>query len=351
MNPSRIVCWAGLAAWLLASAGRADEPVTPANFKAPADSRKDEPLAKAFSLGKAVDFLDAASLAWQAKQNCFSCHTNFAYLYARPLVSAKSPAHDRIREELESMVSKRWPDKKPRWDAEVVASAAALAFNDAHTTKQLHPLTKTALDRMWTVQRPDGGWSWFKCNWPPMENDDHYGATLALLAVGVAPGDYAKTETAQKGLAGIRAYLQKNPPQNLHHKAMTLWAATHLDGFLSADEKQAIVKELAATQRPDGGWSAAALGDKDWKRADQLEQDPLTSDGYGTGFVVYVLRRAGVPTNDPGVQEGVAWLKANQRESGRWFARSLNRDNKHYLSHAGTAFAVMALAVCEEAKR
>ena len=31
---------------------------------------------------------------------------------------------------------------------------------------------------------------------------------------------------------------------------------------------------------------------------------------------------------------------------GRWFTRSLNRDNKHYLSHVGTAFAVMALAEC-----
>ena len=31
-------------------------------------------------------------------------------------------------------------------------------------------------------------------------------------------------------------------------------------------------------------------------------------------------------------------------ESGRWFTRSLNRDNYHFLTHAGTAFAVMALS-------
>ena len=38
--------------------------------------------------------------------------------------------------------------------------------------------------------------------------------------------------------------------------------------------------------------------------------------------------------------KGVAWLKANQRESGRWYTRSLNNDKAHYITNAGTAFAV-----------
>ena len=76
--------------------------------------------------------------------------------------------------------------------------------------------------------------------------------------------------------------------------------------------------------------------------------DLVTSDGYGTGFVVFVLRRAGVPADDPAVARGVAWLKRHQRASGRWFTRSLNKDNEHFISHAGSAFAVMALAACGE---
>ncbi|MCS7046076.1 MAG: hypothetical protein NZO58_06945, partial [Gemmataceae bacterium] len=74
------------------------------------------------------------------------------------------------------------------------------------------------------------------------------------------------------------------------------------------------------------------------------------SDGYATGFLIYVLRRSGVPADHPALQRGIAWLKSNQRESGRWFARSLFKDNKHYLSHAATAFAIMALAECGELK-
>jgi squalene-hopene/tetraprenyl-beta-curcumene cyclase len=46
--------------------------------------------------------------------------------------------------------------------------------------------------------------------------------------------------------------------------------------------------------------------------------------------------------------KGIAWLKSNQRVSGRWFTRSLNTDNYHFMTNAGTAFAVMAIQACGE---
>jgi squalene-hopene/tetraprenyl-beta-curcumene cyclase len=229
-----------------------------------------------------------------------------------------------------------------------VATAAALAFSDAATTKKLHPMTREALDLMWTHQRKDGSWNWLNCNWPPLESDDHYGVTLAALAVGIAPDDYKKTDAAKKGLEGIRAYLKRTPPTMPHHRAMLLWVSTLLDGFQTEAEKQATIKELAGLQKEDGGWNIATLGK--WERTDDKAQDTASSDGYATGFVIYVLRRAGVPAKDPRIQKGIAWLKANQRESGRWFTRSLNRDGRHFISHAGSAFAVMALVECGEVK-
>lgn len=310
-------------------------------FTPPQKSSKDEPIAKEFSLARAVDFLDNTALDWTKNRGCFSCHSNFAYLYARPMISADAPAHQDVRQALEDLVSKRWPDKKPRWDAEVVTAAAALAHNDAHTTKKLHPLTRTALDRMWTVQQKDGGIRWLKLSLPPMEWDDHYGVTLAALAVGVAPDDYANTEQAKKGLDGLKRWLKANPPRNLHHQMMLLWVATYLDGFLSDADKSAVKKAMLAKQLPDGGWSASSLGD--WPRADGSPQTPNISDGYGTGFSLYVLSRAGTPANDTAIANGITWLKSNQRESGRWFTRSLVKDETHYLTHVGSAFAVMAI--------
>jgi squalene-hopene/tetraprenyl-beta-curcumene cyclase len=60
-----------------------------------------------------------------------------------------------------------------------------------------------------------------------------------------------------------------------------------------------------------------------------------------------VLHQAGVAAAERPVRRGVAWLKANQRQSGRWFTRSLNKDGRHYISNAGTAFAILAVKSCE----
>jgi hypothetical protein len=50
-------------------------------------------------------------------------------------------------------------------------------------------------------------------------------------------------------------------------------------------------------QKCDGGWALATLGN--WQRSDGKQQDRESSDGYGTGFVVYILRRAGAATDEP----------------------------------------------------
>lgn len=343
IRASLVVIWSLFAV----AAARADEPVTLENVRNPGSNRLDEPVAKAHSLDRGVHFLDAAALAWQKERKCFTCHTNLAHLYARPLVSANAPAAKEVRAYAEALVTQRWKEKGPRWDAEVVATAAALAFNDAATTGKLHDATRQALDRMWTLQREDGGWTWLKCNWPPMESDDEYGACLAALAAAVAPENYRETDAAKAGLTKLRAYLAKHPPPTLHHEAMLLWASSYGEPLLTSDQQQECSKKLRALQRDDGGWSISSLGN--WKREDGSAQS-TASDGYGTGFTVYVLHRAGAAADDQAIRKGVGWLKSNQRESGRWITRSLWRDGNHFLSHAGTAFAIMALTATEPTK-
>lgn len=344
MSPT--VCRTALASlFLLAGVAAADEPVRLATVVDPGPNQIDEPVAKEFSLSQAAKFLDSAALTWQKQRQCFTCHTNYAYLYARPSIGGEAPAHAEVRAYAEELVSKRWVEKGPRWDAEVVASAAALAFNDAATTGQLHPLTRAALDRMWTVQREDGGWTWIKCDWPPMESDDDYGAGLAAVAVSVAPENYHGGEAAKAGIARLQQYLEKNPPPTLHHAAMLLWATSYGTEFLSPEQARDTQEKLWKLQQDDGGWSLSSLGN--WQREDKSPQD-TKSDGYGTGFVAYVLHRSGVPADDPRLQKAVTWLKTNQRASGRWITRSLHKDSKHFISHCGTAFAVLAIAECKK---
>jgi squalene-hopene/tetraprenyl-beta-curcumene cyclase len=214
----------------------ADEPITLDNVKDPGPIKPDEAIAQSFSLERALNYLDTASVHWQKQHQCFTCHTNYSYLIAAPALGSDRPAKTTVRQYAELLVSERWEEKGPRWPAEVVMTAAVLATGDAASGK-LHPLTRKALDRMWTVQRADGGWDWLKCNWPPMESDDHYGVTMALLAVGLAPEKYADTEVAKAGVEKIRQYLAANTPPTLHHRAMIFFEYQYIDCLLSIEDR------------------------------------------------------------------------------------------------------------------
>jgi squalene-hopene/tetraprenyl-beta-curcumene cyclase len=310
-----------------------------------------EPMAERFSLDRGARFLDTVSVNWTRSRKCGTCHTNYAHMMAGPMAEKPaSPELVEVRAFFESRVA-GWdrPEKgaRPIGDAEVVATATALAFNDLASTGKLHPLTRTALDRMWTVQRPDGGWTWFDCDYPPMEDDDYYGTVLGAVAVGHAPGDYKSTEAARKGLEKVRGYLRATPAPNLHHRAMLLWASMGVDGLMDRAERERTVAELLARQRSDGGWSLTSLG-RFTRRDGTPNPEDAPSDGYGTGFVIYVLRQSGMPADAEPIRRGIAWLKTHQRVSGRWFTRSPTLDSIHYITHAGTAYALMALAACGE---
>lgn len=326
----------------------------PEPFPKPAPSKATEPLAKTLSLARGAEYLDRAAMAWMREHNCVSCHTSFPYLMARPMLGdTKAPALLQSRKFMEERVT--------AWDAggknagllegtegpsEVVAIASTLAFHDAQSTGKLHPLTRQALDRMWTLQQKDGSWTWNLHRLPPQEYDNYYGVVYAALGVGHAPEGYAQNKSAAEGLSRLKEYLKKNPAPNLHHRTMLLWASLKLEGLMTAEERAKTIKELLALQREDGGWNLPSLGD--WKRLNGKANDKnAPSDGYASGLVLYVLRQAGVPATKEPVRRGVQWLRTNQRESGRWFTRSVNADRAHYLTNAGTAYAVMALKACE----
>jgi squalene-hopene/tetraprenyl-beta-curcumene cyclase len=311
----------------------------------------DEPVAKQVSFTKTAAFLDHQSRAWTQVRKCGTCHTNYPYLLARGQLGGDLAALQEVRGFFEQRIA-NWDsgkkEDKPRWDTEVVATAATLAIQDALTTGKLQPLTRQALDRMWTLQRADGGWDWIKCAWPPMEHDDYYGVVYAAVGVGHAPDKYAQSESAKPGMEKLRRYFnfKTNPPPSLHHKAMLLWASQKVDGLMSDKMRKSTIIELLALQKTDGGWSLPSLGD--WVGRDELPNDKnAPSDGYATGLVIYILRQAGQPAKSEPIQKGVAWLKSNQRESGRWFTRSVNTNHYHFITHAGTAYAVLALKACE----
>lgn len=311
-----------------------------------------EPFAARFSAEKAAQYLDRSALNWQKTKKCATCHTNLFYMAARPALSTILPDSGEVRSFYEDYRKVRWQKKNPTesqgfWP---IVVGTGLTINDAQTTGKLSDVAREVLDIMWTVQRADGGWRWPHCDYAPMEIDDHYGATVAALAVGIAPDGYAETPQARAGLDKLREYFKNNPPKSLHHRAMLAWVSIRIDGIATEEERTKTLAELLALQLDDGGWSTAGFL-TDWKglaRKDGQPLDTKTSDGYGTGIVIVIARELGVPANDPRLRRGIDWLHANQRESGKWFTRSPVNEARNLISNVGSAYCILALQACGE---
>ena len=108
-------CCHALVIMLAAAIPAWGEEFVPDRALAPGPNRADEPLADEFSRDRAVGFLQAASLEWQARRKCMACHTNYAYLYACPTAGGNAAGHREVRAFAENLVSQRWKEKGPRW--------------------------------------------------------------------------------------------------------------------------------------------------------------------------------------------------------------------------------------------
>ena len=222
------------------------------------------------------------------------------------------------------------------------------------------PQRAKRLTKCGPANAPRGQWREFGCGgFPPAESDEYYTTILAALAVGIAPEDYAKTPAIQDGLKRMRGYFAKLRLRHLdlHHKAMMLWASLYVDDLMLPRERNATIAALLSQQRRDGGWSFSAMRPEQAVRHNGKPISESPSDGYGTAFAIYILREAGLPSSRSELVRGVAWLKKNQRRSGRWFTPSPHAGDVPesdfgtrdlYIQYVGTAFAVLALKSCEE---
>ena len=343
----------------------------------------------------AAAYLDQRQDWWQKWQPaardrgtfCVSCHTAATYALARPalrgaLGEAGPGATERA---LQENVTKRvtmWKDVEPFYPdqtrglpktsesrgTEAILNALILSGRDARSGS-LSDDTRHAFDNLWALQFTKGdlagGWAWLNFHYEPWEAEGsaYYGASLAAIAAGIAPGGYAASAEVQDRMKLLRDYLTRSAEkQHLFNRVTLLWASTTWSGgsggsgggsravgggILTPDQQRAIVDDLLRIQQDDGGWSMASLGS--WKRQDNTPLD-VRSDGYATGLAAYALQAAGDPRAKANVARALAWLVKNQDPAtGVWFATSLNKqrdpasDAGRFMNDAATAYAVLAL--------
>jgi squalene-hopene/tetraprenyl-beta-curcumene cyclase len=316
---------------------------------------------------------------------CVSCHTVVPYIISRPALRKVLAENGPTPEEtlLLANVTKRvllWKEVAPFYhdqedgphktaqsrSTEAVLNAFILANCDAQSGKRSQD-ELAAFANMWQLQQADGAakgsWQWEIFDLKPWESrgSEYFGAALAAIAVGTAPGNYRDTPEIQNNLTMLSEYLQRNAAaQSLMNRGALLWASTKLPGLLTAAQKHSIIEELLAKQQSDGGWSmlSTAITWRDlnleslfgkWKRNDGTPQE-VQSDGLATSFIIFASEEAGISRQNSHVNRGLDWLVRNQNKSeGSWTASSQNKrripssNAGRFMSDAATAFAILAL--------
>ena len=178
------------------------------------------------------------------------------------------------------------------------------------------------------------------------------------MALEAAPGWLAglKDSDLMARVAKTHNYLKTTKPPHDYGRLLLLWTSTRVPGLVDAKKRQALIDMVVKHQQPDGGWSIRTFATPetwgDGSRAAKLKAEPEfknpPSDGHQTGLVLLVLREAGIASKDQRIQRGVKWLKKNQRQSGRWWTRSLNTDGFHYITFSGSCYPLLALGMCGE---
>ncbi|HEV8216585.1 MAG TPA: hypothetical protein VGP95_12140, partial [Gemmatimonadaceae bacterium] len=236
---------------------------------------------------------------------------------------------------------------------ESVLNALILSRRDGATGVMSDDL-RLAFANMWALQFRSGdlkgAWAWLNFKYEPWESTGsaYFGATLAAIAVGGAPGAYSADSTIRDRIDALKAFLQRNADTtHLFNRAMALWASGELPGVLTVAQRESIVGAIGAAQQPDGGWATASLGP--WNRRDATPLDSA-SDGYATALAVIALQRGGVARDDHRVSAGLTWLVQHQDQAGMWRAASVNKnrdpasDVGKFMTDAATAYAVIALS-------
>lgn len=320
-------------------------------------------LSADWSPQRAAQYLDSRQKLWvvwpralQSGVPCVSCHTGLPYLLAQPSLSrvlgesAPSPYEAAL---LDGARTKA-PDASVTGTQSVLVPLV-LALDDARAGRPLSPAADQAFDRMWAGQirsgASKGAWTWTtSVNLDPWETTDSvfYGAALAALATGSAPGDYQSRPKIRENLALLTAYLRDNQQaQPLHNRMALLWASRKLRDCLPESAQRAILDLLRQRQSADGGWTVESLG-----VFKQHEQAPPAegSNSYATAVAAFTLVKCGVPAKDPALSRALDWLRSHQDpQAGYWDAQSMNHRYPEgsmqllFMRDAATGYATAAL--------
>lgn len=335
---------------------------------------EDEPRVKTFgpeSLRAAANYLEIGAVSWVRGRACVNCHTTGPYMSE---YTAWSRQFGRPNEEVHASFVKAVPSEvKAVKEADKnghkfypgatssVWRSVGLAEWDRHVAGKLSEETRRSLRDMFEHQSKNGAFvSHGEVEIPHISTDFEL-SLQAARAITAAPGWLAglKDEALLARVEKLKQWLRTAPPKNDFDRVLKLQLAHYLPELVPQSDRAAALALLASKQHSDGGWSTRDMSPvDDWhfemspKVLDLIKSLPdaarPASDAYMTSLAIVLMRQDDVPASDPRIQQGLAWLKREQRASGRWWMHSLYRGNYHYITYIATVEALKALDLCGE---
>jgi squalene-hopene/tetraprenyl-beta-curcumene cyclase len=337
----------------------------------------EEAKVKAFgpeTVKAAAKYLDDGAHDWVRTKSCLACHSTGVYMVERSALTKQlgKPSAE-VHKDFIASVPKGL-GKPGDSAAAPVWRSSGLASWDRHVEGQLSEHTDRSLCHMVSILPDDNMYDTIKLIEIPYITTRFELTVQAMRAMVTAPGWLANLQDVEllTRVARIKKMLREHQPINDYELALKLQLANLLPELVSQEEREAVIAMLWRKQLPDGGWSTRRMSDllkwrlevhppserQPWKEA----MDPTVvaliqnlpdaanpgSDPYMTAFAIVLLRESGVPASDQRIRRGIAWLKENQRVSGRWWMYSLYRGNYNYITYISTAQALRALALCAE---
>jgi Squalene-hopene cyclase C-terminal domain len=180
---------------------------------------------------------------------------------------------------------------------------------------------------------------------PPTEASPFTTTYVALHALMKYTTD-DKQKALKARVDAARKWLAKTDAKDTEERVFRLRALKLVDA--EAEMVESAVKDLAKTQRGDGGWS---------------QTDKLDSDAYATGTALAALHQAGgLATADDAYQRGIKFLLKTQLDDGSWHIKSRSKpfqsyfetgfphEKDQFISSAATAWATIALTLTIDKK-
>ena len=336
----------------------------------------DEPKVAAFNAATvkaAAKYLEDGALSWVREKSCVNCHTTGPYLSERPALTALlgKPTEEILADFIEVVPAKIAPVKEVDKNGHKHYPAAftsvwrslGLAEWDKHVTGKTSEHTDRSLRDMFERQSASGAFvSHGEVEIPHITTDFEL-SVQAARAITAAPGWVSglQDEVLRTKVEKLKSWLSAPEIKNDFDRVLRLQLAHYLPELVPPTERATALTLLSSKQHSDGGWSTRDMSSlKDWhfemsdyvtnlitKLPDAAKPE---SDAYMTALAIVLMRQSDIPASDERIQRGIAWLKKEQRVSGRWWMQSLYRGNYHYITYIATCQALKALALCDEIK-